>query len=1060
MFRSLVYSFFAIFVICSFCGNEFRSLGRHTWRCKEKLNSDNDEKNRNNGSRKGKTSSTHENSCATTQSCSLIKCCCGKICNGQKGLKMHQRSCRVIQGLGDISFDDINVSNEISTDIGNSDSSYISNIKPIIKPGIKLPKTNSQWQSANDYFHTMLPISLIDPANIGDSINKMNTILYNYFKTTYGIVDTSQQSQWKNKYEPKCKKELKLCLRTLKRNQASYSEIQYVSRLLRAKLNDSNAVSVSASKIDDQIRRNFWGFIKQSFNHTNALSPTFNASTCTEFFSKFFSTINPVKSFTIPSWIPSFSQPSIPYDLSPPSYQQITKVIRRIKASGSPCPLDKISIIPFKRCPYLRSFITEVIRVVWLSGEIPKEWKSACTILIHKKGNTSEPANFRPITLESIPLKILTSCIRDSMFTFLSQNGYLEHRIQKGFLPKLSGTFEHTAQMANIINKARAKQRSLVITLLDLKNAFGEVHHNLIPAVLSYHHIPEEIQHLIRSLYSNFHTSIVTDTYQTPFLKVGRGVLQGDCLSPLTFNLCFNTFIHYISHQKFNQFGFSLNSLYPTHWFQFADDAAVITGLEKENQVLLNHFSRWCTWAGMIIRVDKCSSFGIKKASTSSIQFLPKLTINNVFVPPIDSGKSFRYLGRYFNFSMDNQHHMSDLLDTTNTLMNKINDLPCHPKNKLLLYHRFLLSKISWNLTIADISKTWIIENLDSVVSKYIRQWLELPISATLSSLIINKSKYGISLVLPSTKFVQCQTTIRNTLKSSPNYDIVNLWEDTSHHTNIQYDQYKNTKHALKAIQSQHEDRIHHELISQGFIISSILKYSFSNTTPLWSKVQQSLPKNIFNFTIKYLNNTLATRKNLHKWSLSQSPSCSFCLQSETLQHIVSSCKSYLDHGRYNWRHDSVLLCLSKSLSSLAEWSIYADLPSFPSPSLISGNTSRPDLILHNKRTKFLYIVELTVGFESNLKANSERKLNKYLPLVASLSSSYDEVKFINVSMSALGVFDNSCESLTKMLKDLDIEVPIQRRLLSKVMNIAIRSTYYIFCRRNKDWTNPDLMDF
>ena len=79
------------------------------------------------------------------------------------------------------------------------------------------------------------------------------------------------------------------------------------------------------------------------------------------------------------------------------------------------------------------------------------------------------------------------------MFTFLSNNVYLEHRIQQGFLPKLSGTFEHTAQMANIINKARIKQRSLVITLLDLKNAFGEVHHNLTPAVLSYHHIPDEI---------------------------------------------------------------------------------------------------------------------------------------------------------------------------------------------------------------------------------------------------------------------------------------------------------------------------------------------------------------------------------------------------------------------------------------------------------------------------------------------------------------------------------------------------------------------------------------
>ena len=358
------------------------------------------------------------------------------------------------------------------------------------------------------------------------------------------------------------------------------------------------------------------------------------------------------------------------------------------------------------------------------------------------------------------------------MFTFLSQNGYIEHRIQKGFLPKLSGTFEHTAQMANIINKARIKQRSLIITLLDLKNAFGEVHHTLIPAVLSYHNIPNEIQHLVRSLYSNFHTSIVTDSYQTPFIKVGRGVLQGDCLSTLTFNLFFNTFIHYISHQKFKQFGYSLDSLFPVHWFPFADDAAVTTSLENENQLLLNHFSRWCTWAGMILRVDKCSTFGIRKASSSSIQFLPKLTINNSVVPPVEIDSSFRYLGRYFNFTMNNHQHMSDLLDTTNTLMSKINDLSCHPKNKLFLYHRLLLSKISWNLTIADISKTWIIENLDSIVLKYIRQWLELPISATLSSLIIKRSKYCISLVLPSIKFIQCQTNIRNKLTSSPNNDM------------------------------------------------------------------------------------------------------------------------------------------------------------------------------------------------------------------------------------------------------------------------------------------------
>jgi hypothetical protein len=94
--------------------------------------------------------------------------------------------------------------------------------------------------------------------------------------------------------------------------------------------------------------------------------------------------------------------------LDPPTYQEITNVTRQMKLSGSPCPLDQISIICFKRRPYLRSYLTEIIHVAWSRGVVPSEWKKACTILIHKKGETNDPANFRPITLESIPLKVFT----------------------------------------------------------------------------------------------------------------------------------------------------------------------------------------------------------------------------------------------------------------------------------------------------------------------------------------------------------------------------------------------------------------------------------------------------------------------------------------------------------------------------------------------------------------------------------------------------------------------------------------------------------------------------
>ena len=84
-------------------------------------------------------------------------------------------------------------------------------------------------------------------------------------------------------------------------------------------------------------------------------------------------------------WIPKFNSPTTQFNLDPPTYNEITNVIRKMKPSGSPCPLDQISVICLKRCPYLRTYLTEIIHTAWSSGTVPSEWKKACTILIHKK---------------------------------------------------------------------------------------------------------------------------------------------------------------------------------------------------------------------------------------------------------------------------------------------------------------------------------------------------------------------------------------------------------------------------------------------------------------------------------------------------------------------------------------------------------------------------------------------------------------------------------------------------------------------------------------------------
>ena len=378
--------------------------------------------------------------------------------------------------------------------------------------------------------------------------------------------------------------------------------------------------------------------------------------------------------------------------------------------------------------------------------------------------------------------------------------------------------------MGHVITKGRLKQRSVVITLLDLKNAFGEVHHNLINSVLSYHHIPQTVQLLIGNLYTGFQSLIISDCFTTLAIPFQCGVLQGDCLSPLLFNLCFNTFIQFIKQEKYTHLSFSPHDandhlFHPIHWFQFADDASVVTSDEREEKLLLNCFTRWCQWAYMQIRVDKCITFGIKRFSTRSLQFQPKLLINSKSVPTVKNGESFKYLGRFSNFEMNNKDHKDLLLSSLHDMLQAVDSLHIHPKNKLLLYHRYIISKLSWHRTVADLSKTWICEPLGNVVTKNIREKLELPISATLSAIILSHNNFGLSFPLPFVKFIQCQTVVRSALKSSEDDAITKLWKSTNYGTDIQYDTYKNTKHVLKIVRAYHGEKLQSKLQYEGFII-------------------------------------------------------------------------------------------------------------------------------------------------------------------------------------------------------------------------------------------------
>ena len=96
--------------------------------------------------------------------------------------------------------------------------------------------------------------------------------------------------------------------------------------------------------------------------------------------------------------------------------------------------------------------------------------------------------------------------------------------------------------LTNILKHPKDKQRKLVVTRFDLKNAFEQV--------LKYHHIPPSKINLINSLYTDYFISITTKHFIVNPIKGNCGVLQEDCLSPLIFNLCVNAIIKSIENEN------------------------------------------------------------------------------------------------------------------------------------------------------------------------------------------------------------------------------------------------------------------------------------------------------------------------------------------------------------------------------------------------------------------------------------------------------------------------------------------------------------------------------
>ena len=218
---------------CQFCHKDFDVVGRHEWRCKARVPSsatssenpgaqpasspDGDQAN---SPHRPTPNSSHR---PTTDQVNItyFTCTCGRKCKGRRGLQSHQRCCTAHKSLSSITKDNNSEDpvNEVrsttnrnddpadpSNDINNHQNGSNQNRETAdaeCKPGLKLPKTPSQWKEANLFFHQAFfdflgTNSIIDDLN--ECVQLIQNKVYDYFASTYGVIKERSQSQFYNKY--------------------------------------------------------------------------------------------------------------------------------------------------------------------------------------------------------------------------------------------------------------------------------------------------------------------------------------------------------------------------------------------------------------------------------------------------------------------------------------------------------------------------------------------------------------------------------------------------------------------------------------------------------------------------------------------------------------------------------------------------------------------------------------------------------------------------------------------------------------------------------------------
>ena len=196
----------------------------------------------------------------------------------------------------------------------------------------------------------------------------------------------------------------------------------------------------------------------------------------------------------------------------------------------------------------------------------------------------------------------------ESRLKVLCQKNKLIGKEQIGF-EENSRAPDHILTLKSIVNKyvTDQKGKKLYCCFIDFRKAFDSVWHAGLFRKLENLGINGNFLDLIKSIYKNTKCAVKFNNKTTNFMDYKRGVLQGNPLSPLLFNLYINDIIERLKPTR----DITLNGIDKFNVLMYADDIIVFANSKEILQQNLDIISKYCEdWKLQInSKKTKCMTF-------------------------------------------------------------------------------------------------------------------------------------------------------------------------------------------------------------------------------------------------------------------------------------------------------------------------------------------------------------------------------------------------------------------------------------------------------------------